>query len=69
MPDLWQWQSSWTWRSEMKHNNAKKPTRKQCRLLEKYGFNFRDWLVMTENKSEIRVVNRHTGAVRTLEKI
>lgn len=53
----------------MKHNNAKKPTRKQCGLLEKYSFNFRDWLVMTENKSEIRVINRHTGAVRTLEKI
>lgn len=53
----------------MKHNNARKPTRKQCRLLEKYGFNFRDWLVMTEDKSEIRVINRHTGAVRTLEKI
>lgn len=53
----------------MKHNNAKKPTKKQRILLEKYGFNFRDWLVMTESKSEIRVINRHTGAVRTLEKI
>lgn len=53
----------------MKHNNAKKPTRKQCRLLSKYGFNYTDWLVMTEDKSEIRVVNRHTGTVRTLEKI
>ncbi|MCM1506373.1 MAG: hypothetical protein NC177_04460 [Ruminococcus flavefaciens] len=53
----------------MKHNNAKKPTKKQRILLEKYDFNFHDWLVMTENKSEIKVINRHTGAVRTLEKI
>ena len=53
----------------MKHRNARKPTVKQCRLLEKYGFNCLDWLVMTENKSEIRIVSRHTGAVRTLEKI
>lgn len=53
----------------MKHNNAKKPTKKQRILLEKYGFNFRDWLVMTESKSEIKVINRHTGAVKTLEKI
>lgn len=53
----------------MKHKNAKKPTRKQCRLLEKYGFSYSDWLVMTESKSEIKVMNRHTGAVRTLEKI
>lgn len=53
----------------MKHSNAKKPTRKQCGLLEKYSFNYIDWLVMTENKSEIKVINRHTGAVRTLEKI
>lgn len=53
----------------MKHNNAKKPTKKQRILLEKYDFNFRDWLVMTESKSEIKVMNRHTRAVRTLEKI
>lgn len=53
----------------MKHNNAKKPTKKQSILLEKYGFNYRDWLVMTENKSEIRIVSRHTGTVKTLEKI
>ena len=53
----------------MKHNNAKKPSKKQCILLEKYGLNFRDWLVITENKSEIKVINRHTGTVRTLEKI
>lgn len=53
----------------MKHNNAKKPTRKQCILLGKYGFNFRDWLVMTDNKSEIKLISRYTGAVRTLEKI
>lgn len=53
----------------MKHNNAKKPSRKQCMLLEKYGFNYTDWLVMTESKSEIKVINRHTGTVRKLEKI
>jgi len=53
----------------MKHNNAKKPTKKQCILLEKYGFNCLDWLVMTESKSEIRIVSRHTGTVRTIEKI
>lgn len=53
----------------MKHNNAKKPTKKQCLILEKYNFKFQDWLVMTENKSEIKIINRHTGAVRTLEKI
>lgn len=53
----------------MKHNNAKKPSRKQRILLGKYGFNYIDWLVMTESTSEIRVINRYTGAVRTLEKI
>ena len=53
----------------MKHNNARKPTKKQCIFLEKCGFNYADWLVMTESKSEIKVMNRHTGAVRTLEKI
>ena len=53
----------------MKHKNAKKPTKKQCILLTKFSFDFRDWLVMTESKHEIKVINRHTGAVRTLEKI
>lgn len=52
----------------MKHNNAKNPTKKQCILLEKCGFNFRDWLVMTESKYEIKVINRHTATVRTIEK-
>ena len=53
----------------MKHNNAKKPTKKQCILLTKFSFDFRNWLVMTESKYEIKVINRHTGAVRSLEKI
>lgn len=53
----------------MKHNNAKKPTKKQCILLTKFGFDCHDWLVMTESKHEIKVINRHTGAVKILEKI
>lgn len=53
----------------MKNNNARKPTKKQRILLGKYGFHYEDWLVMTDSKSEIKVINRHTGTVRTLEKI
>lgn len=40
----------------MKH--GKKPSVRQCKLMEKYGLNSGDWLVVKDTASQMVLVNR-----------
>ena len=48
----------------MKH--GKKPTVRQKKLLQKFKLNPDNWLVVTENKEQITIVQRSTGHTKTI---
>ena len=41
----------------MKH--GKKPTREQCKLMEKWKLKSEDWLVVKDEPSQMTLVHRH----------
>lgn len=50
----------------MKH--GKNPTVRQKKLLKSFGLNYENWLVVTEDKQEIKIIHRHTDTVREIKK-
>ena len=40
----------------MKH--GKRPTVKQCKLMQKWGLNHEDWLVVKDTSTEMHLVHR-----------
>lgn len=66
MPDWSPWQSSWNWRSKMK--NGKKPTKSQKQLLQQFGFQAEDWLIVKNTSTELLIQHRYTGRTRHVPK-
>ena len=50
----------------MKH--GKNPTVWQKKLLKSYGLNYENWLVVNEDNEKIKIIHRHTDAVRVIRK-
>ena len=50
----------------MKH--GKKPTREQCKLMEKWRVNAQDWLVERETLSELILRHRHFDKIKIIPK-
>ena len=50
----------------MRH--GKNPTVRQKKILKEYGLNYENWLVVTDNPKEIKIIHRHTSTVRTIKK-
>ena len=40
--------------------NGKKPTVRQCKLMQRWGLNPLEWLVIKDTPSEMVVVHRHS---------
>ena len=66
MPDWSPWQSSWNWRSKMK--NGKNPTKSQKQLLQQFGFQAEDWLIVKNTSTELLIQHRYTGRTRHVPK-
>lgn len=52
----------------MGRSRATKPTRNQKQLMGKAGLVVRNWLVLEETKTELRLVSRGAGVRRTIKK-
>lgn len=52
----------------MGKSNTTKPTRSQKILMDKSGLIVRNWLVLQETDSELKLVSRATGRSRTIKK-
>lgn len=51
----------------MKH--GKKPTVAQCKLMQKWGLNHENWLVVKDTSTEMVVVHRHSDStIKTIPK-
>lgn len=50
----------------MKH--AKKPTLKQKKLMVKNRYKAENWLVLTENNICMKLINKVSGNIRTINK-
>ena len=49
----------------MKH--GKNPTVRQKKLLKSFGLNCANWLVVTEDNKEMKIIHRHTDTVRIID--
>lgn len=56
-------------REEKNMKHGKNPTVKQKKLLKSYGLNCQNWLVVTEDNKEIKIIHRHTDTVRVIKKV
>lgn len=50
----------------MKH--GKRPTVKQKKMLNEYGLNCENWLVVKDNSFEAVIIHRHTNTIRKIKK-
>ena len=50
----------------MKH--GKKATHEQRKLIQRCGLDTREWLVAKDTSTEMVLVHRHTGTVKTITK-
>jgi hypothetical protein len=48
--------------------NGKNPTVRQKKLIAQQQLNYEDWLVVKDTSTEMVVVRRDTGALRTITK-
>lgn len=46
----------------MKH--GKKPTREQRKLIERWGMDAHDWMVVKDTSTEMLIVHRHSDRTR-----
>ncbi len=49
-------------------SRAYKPTLKQKKLIASKGLDARDWLVLEETESELRLVHKRSGSSRRIKK-
>lgn len=47
--------------------NGKKPNVRQAKLLQSVGLDHRAWLICKDTPSEVEIVHRESGEVRTLK--
>ncbi len=50
----------------MKH--GKKPTKRQCMMLERYRLDPKNWLIVKDCSECLEIVNRYSGKVRRLNR-
>lgn len=48
--------------------NGKNPTREQRKLMEEFGLNSKDWLVVKNTPTELVVVNRNSNEEQSFSK-
>lgn len=47
--------------------NGKKPTVKQCNIISENGLNPKEWLVVKHTSTEIVLIRRNGGEMKTFE--
>ena len=48
--------------------NGKKPTKSQKQLLQQFGFQAEDWLIVKNTSIELLIQHRYTGRARHIPK-
>lgn len=48
--------------------NGKKPTKSQKQLLQQFGFQAEDWLIVKNTSIELLIQHRYTGRTRYIPK-
>lgn len=46
--------------------NGKRPTREQCKLMEKWKLDAHDWFVIKDTPTEMHIVHRHSDKTMRL---
>ncbi len=48
--------------------NGKRPTRRQKQMLKELGLNSDNWLIIRDDKFELKIIHKVSGQVRTLQR-